>query len=177
VRVLLDEQLPRQLAPLLIGHDVRTVQQQSWAGLKNGQLLDAAEAAGFRVVVTGDRNLQFQQNLTTRDLEWSSSVAQATLSRTWCRCYRPRLTRSKSFKLARCFELKHNADSAAAVTITSPSSGLASCRRSKSLTKGEASRAFTIPGGLVFRWPLDVVDHEDWHHRFVRLQLQSELFL
>jgi hypothetical protein len=68
VRVLLDEQLPRQLAPLLIGHDVRTVQQQSWAGLKNGQLLDAAEAAGFRVVVTGDRNLQFQQNLTTRGL-------------------------------------------------------------------------------------------------------------
>jgi len=63
VRVLLDEQLPRQLAPLLTGHDVRTVQQQSWAGLKNGQLLDAAEAAGFTVLVTGDRNLQFQQNL------------------------------------------------------------------------------------------------------------------
>lgn len=63
MRVLLDEQLPRQLAPLLTGHDVRTVQQQSWAGLKNGQLLDAAEAAGFTVLVTGDRNLQFQQNL------------------------------------------------------------------------------------------------------------------
>ena len=41
----------------------RTVQRQSWAGLKNGQLLDAAEAAGFTVLVTGDRNLQFQQNL------------------------------------------------------------------------------------------------------------------
>ena len=63
MRVLLDEQLPRQLAPLLTGHDVRTVQQQSWAGLKNGQLLDAAEAAGFTVLVTGDRNLQFQQNV------------------------------------------------------------------------------------------------------------------
>jgi hypothetical protein len=68
VRVLLDEQLPRQVAPLLTGHDVRTVQQQSWAGLKNGQLLDAAEAAGFTVLVTGDRNLQFQQNLATRQL-------------------------------------------------------------------------------------------------------------
>lgn len=68
MRVLLDEQLPRQLAPLLTGHEVRTVQQQSWTGLSNGQLLDAAEAAGFTVLVTGDRNLQFQQNLAKRQL-------------------------------------------------------------------------------------------------------------
>jgi hypothetical protein len=68
VRVLLDEQLPRQLAALLIGHEVRTVQQESWAGLTNGQLLDAAEAAGFTVLVTGDRNLQFQQKLAKRRL-------------------------------------------------------------------------------------------------------------
>ncbi len=47
VRVLLDEQLPRQLAPYLIGHEVRTVQQESWAGLQNGALLSQAEAAGF----------------------------------------------------------------------------------------------------------------------------------
>ncbi|MBM3820304.1 MAG: hypothetical protein FJW14_14980 [Acidimicrobiia bacterium] len=68
MRVLLDEQLPRQLAPLLTGHEVRTVQQQAWAGLKNGQLLEVAEAAGFTVLVTGDRNLQFQQNLAKRRL-------------------------------------------------------------------------------------------------------------
>jgi hypothetical protein len=63
-----DEQLPRQLAPLLVGHEVRTVKQQSWAGLKNGALLDAAEAAGFRILVTGDQNLQFQQNLAKRQV-------------------------------------------------------------------------------------------------------------
>ena len=68
MRVLLDEQLPRQLAPFLIGHDVRTVQQQSWAGLKNGALLTEAEAAGFSVLVTGDQNLEHQQNLTKRKL-------------------------------------------------------------------------------------------------------------
>ena len=68
MRVLLDEQLPRQLAPLLTGHEVRTVQQESWAGLKNGALLDAAETAGFGVLVTGDQNLQFQQNLAKRRL-------------------------------------------------------------------------------------------------------------
>ena len=68
MRVLLDEQLPRQLAPYLTGHEVRTVRQQSWAGFKNGALLSAAEAAGFTVVVTGDQNLEFQQNLTNRRL-------------------------------------------------------------------------------------------------------------
>lgn len=66
MRVLLDEQLPRQLAPYLVGHDVRTVQQQGWAGLKNGALLSEAEAAGFLVFVTGDQNLEFQQNLAKR---------------------------------------------------------------------------------------------------------------
>ncbi len=66
--MLLDEQLPRHLAPLLIGLEVRTVKQESWAGLKNGALLDAAEAAGFTVLVTGDQNLPFQQNLKKRQL-------------------------------------------------------------------------------------------------------------
>jgi DNA-binding LytR/AlgR family response regulator len=68
VRVLLDEQLPRQLAPYLIGHDVRTVQEESWAGLENGALLTKAEASGFSVFVTGDQNLEFQQNLSRRRL-------------------------------------------------------------------------------------------------------------
>jgi predicted nuclease of predicted toxin-antitoxin system len=68
VRILLDEQLPRQLATYLVGHEVRTVQQESWAGLKNGVLLARAEAAGFSVFVTGDQNLEFQQNISKRRL-------------------------------------------------------------------------------------------------------------
>ena len=68
MRILLDEQFPRQLAPYLVGHDVRTVQQESWAGLKNGALLSEAEAAGFAVFLTGDQNIQFQQNLSKRRL-------------------------------------------------------------------------------------------------------------
>jgi hypothetical protein len=63
VRVLLDEQLPRQLAPYLVGHDVRTVQQQGWAGVKNGELLKQAASVGFDVFITADQSLQFQQNL------------------------------------------------------------------------------------------------------------------
>ncbi len=66
--ILLDEQLPRQLARYLIGHNVRTVQQQSWAGLKNGVLLGKAEAAGFAVLVTGDHGIEYQQNVAVRKL-------------------------------------------------------------------------------------------------------------
>lgn len=63
MRVLLDEQLPRQLARALTGHEVRTVPQQGWAGLKNGELLQRAAEAGYEVFITGDQNLEFQQNL------------------------------------------------------------------------------------------------------------------
>jgi len=68
VRILLDEQLPRQLAQYLVGHEARTVQQESWTGLKNGALLTKAEVAGFSVFLTGDQNLEFQQNISRRRL-------------------------------------------------------------------------------------------------------------
>jgi hypothetical protein len=68
VRVLLDEQLPRQLARALTGHEVRTVQQAGWAGLGNGQLLRQAADSGFDVFVTADQNLQFQQNIARSPL-------------------------------------------------------------------------------------------------------------
>ena len=55
--VLLDEQLPRHLAREIGGHNVSTVQQRGWAGLKNGELLRVAADAGFEVLVTADRNL------------------------------------------------------------------------------------------------------------------------
>lgn len=62
MRVLLDEQLPRQLAAYFVTHDVRTVQRQGWAGTKNGELLRRAVEAGFEAFVTADRNLEYQQN-------------------------------------------------------------------------------------------------------------------
>jgi hypothetical protein len=68
VRILLDEQLPRQLAPYLKGHDARTVKQQGWVGLKNGALLRETATAGFDVFLTSDQNIEFQQNLKKADL-------------------------------------------------------------------------------------------------------------
>jgi uncharacterized protein DUF5615 len=62
VRVLLDESVPRPLAQLLVGHEVRTVTQLQWTGIKNGELLSRA-AESFDVVLSADQNIEFQQNL------------------------------------------------------------------------------------------------------------------
>lgn len=62
MRILLDEDLPRRLAELLVEHEVSTVQRSGWSGVKNGELLGLA-AAEFDVFLTMDRNLEFQQNL------------------------------------------------------------------------------------------------------------------
>ena len=64
MRILLDESLPRDLSALLIGHEVATVRAAGWSGIKNGTLL-ALAAAQFDVFVTADRNIEYQQNLTT----------------------------------------------------------------------------------------------------------------
>ena len=67
-RVLLDENVDRQLKPLFDpGHNVLTVQERGWDGLKNGALLRAASEE-FDVFVTMDRNLPYQQNLRVLDL-------------------------------------------------------------------------------------------------------------
>lgn len=63
MRVLLDECVDRRLAARISGHEVRTVPQAGWAGLRNGDLLGLAELH-FDAFVTVDRNLFFQQRIT-----------------------------------------------------------------------------------------------------------------
>jgi len=62
-RVLLDENLPRQLKRELHGFEVLTVAELGWAGIKNGKLLRLAEAE-FDIFVTADQNLSYQQPVT-----------------------------------------------------------------------------------------------------------------
>lgn len=64
MRLLLDESVPVKFRHLLPTHDVRTVVEKGWTGIKNGKLLVLA-ATEFDAFVTVDKNLPYQQNLTT----------------------------------------------------------------------------------------------------------------
>ncbi|HSS78724.1 MAG TPA: DUF5615 family PIN-like protein, partial [Thermoanaerobaculia bacterium] len=67
MRILLDQGTPAPLRHELTGHNVTTAYEKGWSALKNGELLKAAEAE-FEALVTTDRNLRYQQNLTGRRL-------------------------------------------------------------------------------------------------------------
>ena len=58
--VLFDHGTPRGLARSLVGHAVKEARAQGWDTLRNGELLDAAEAAGFDVLLTTDKNIRHQ---------------------------------------------------------------------------------------------------------------------
>ncbi len=66
MRVLFDNGTPRGVAAALSDHVVDEARLRGWDLLRNGELLDAAEAAGFDVFLTTDRNIRFQQNLAGR---------------------------------------------------------------------------------------------------------------
>jgi predicted nuclease of predicted toxin-antitoxin system len=68
VKVLFDQNVPRNLAHHLKTHEVTRSVELGWQELKNGDLLDAAQEKGFEVMVTADRNLAYQQNLKDRRL-------------------------------------------------------------------------------------------------------------
>ena len=66
MRILFDHGTPRGLARSLVGHEVEEARTRGWDTLSNGELLSAAERAGFDVLLTTDRNLPYQQNLAGR---------------------------------------------------------------------------------------------------------------
>lgn len=68
MKVLLDHNLPKRLARMLAVPMVRTAFQQGWSTLKNGELLSAAEQGSFDVLLTGDKNLTYQQNNAKRTI-------------------------------------------------------------------------------------------------------------
>jgi hypothetical protein len=67
IRVVFDEDVPRQLRRDLPQFNIRTVQEQGWSSLKNGDLLRTASVE-FDVLLTADRNLQYQQNIPKFDI-------------------------------------------------------------------------------------------------------------
>ncbi len=62
MRLLLDENLPKRLKSDFIEHEIFTVRDKGWNGIKNGQLLQLMSENGLQALLTFDKNLQHQQN-------------------------------------------------------------------------------------------------------------------
>ena len=95
MRILLDEMLPRRLARLFAPEmEAVTVRQRGWGEKTNGELIEAAQEE-FDALVTMDRGIPHQQNLTDVDLAIVVLEAQSNrledLAPLWTRrrpCYR-----------------------------------------------------------------------------------------
>jgi hypothetical protein len=67
LRILLDEGVPDDIKRRLTALSISTVEEMGWRGIKNGSLLDLM-AEEFQTIVTTDKNLPFQHNLTKRGI-------------------------------------------------------------------------------------------------------------
>jgi PIN like domain len=68
VKILFDHGTPRSVAQSLTGHEVTRAAQMGWHELANGELIEKAEAAGFELLLSTDKNIRYQQNLKDRQI-------------------------------------------------------------------------------------------------------------
>jgi hypothetical protein len=66
MRILFDHGTPSGIARAFSGHDVTESIERGWDKLSNGELLATAEEEGFDLLLTTDKNIRYQQNLTAR---------------------------------------------------------------------------------------------------------------
>ncbi len=65
MKILLDECVPWPMRRMLTGHTCSSVPSEGWSGIRNGDLLQRAEAE-FDLLITSDQNIRYQQNLAYR---------------------------------------------------------------------------------------------------------------
>lgn len=68
MRILFDHGTPFPLRLSLTGHSITRTQDMGWDTFSNGELLTAAEQAGFELLLTTDKNIRYQQNLAGRKI-------------------------------------------------------------------------------------------------------------
>jgi predicted nuclease of predicted toxin-antitoxin system len=68
MRILCDHGVPAPLLSFLAGHTAVKAKDAGWDRLSNGELLSAAEAADFEVLITTDKNMRYQQSLAGRKI-------------------------------------------------------------------------------------------------------------
>src|SRR4051794_37621736 len=65
MKILLDVCTPVQVRNAFPGHEIRTAAKVGWGRLENGDLISAADGAGFDLLIICDKNMRHQQNLTS----------------------------------------------------------------------------------------------------------------
>ena len=60
MRILFDHGTPSGIAASLTGHEVTEAIELGWDKISNGELLTKAEAAGFDLLLTTDKNIRYQ---------------------------------------------------------------------------------------------------------------------
>ena len=68
MRILIDECIDERFRNSLPGHHCQTARYAGFAGLKNGDLVAAAETSNFNVFLTVDQGIEYQQNLSGRKI-------------------------------------------------------------------------------------------------------------
>ena len=68
MRILFDVGVPRGLAGFLPDHEIVEARERGWDRIRNGDLINAAEKAGFDLLLTSDKQIRYQQNLSARTI-------------------------------------------------------------------------------------------------------------
>jgi hypothetical protein len=68
MKVLFDNGTPKPISRCLTGHEVTYTRRVGWHELGNGELIQRAEEAGYEVLLTTDKNIRYQQNLSGRKI-------------------------------------------------------------------------------------------------------------
>jgi hypothetical protein len=68
MKILFDNGTPKPIARCLTGHEVTYARRIGWHELENGELIQRAEEAGYDVLLSTDKNIRYQQNLSDRKI-------------------------------------------------------------------------------------------------------------
>jgi len=66
MKILFDNDTPKPITRSLTGHQITFARQIDWHELENGDLIQQAEEAGYEVLLSTDKNIRYQQNLSDR---------------------------------------------------------------------------------------------------------------
>jgi hypothetical protein len=68
MKILFDNGTPKPIAESLSGHEITYARRIGWHELENGELIEKAEEAGYELLLSTDKNIRYQQNLTHRKI-------------------------------------------------------------------------------------------------------------